>query len=47
MDFVLELIVLVASVYFAKEEYENGRIAPAMFWACLVGWNLHTILGLL
>jgi hypothetical protein len=47
MDFALNLIVLVASAYFAKESYDDYRIIPAMFWSCLVGWNLHTTIGLL
>jgi hypothetical protein len=47
MDFTLSLIALLASAYFAKEAYDNYRIGIAMIWASLVGWNLHTILGLL
>jgi hypothetical protein len=47
MDFALNLIVTLASVYFAKEAYEDYRIVPAMFWSCLIGWNLHTLIGIL
>jgi hypothetical protein len=47
MGFVLEIVVLLASLYYAKEEYDNQRIGYAMLWASLVGWNLHTILGTL
>jgi len=47
MDFALSLIALLASAFFAKTSYDDYRIGQAMIWSCLVGWNLHTILGLL
>jgi uncharacterized membrane protein len=47
MDFVIGLIVLVASIYFAKESYDDQRIGSAMFWASLVGWNIHSLLTIL
>ena len=45
--FWLNLIITAITIYFAKEEYERGRIGFAMFWSVLVGWDLHTLLGVL
>jgi hypothetical protein len=44
---LLTLIVTAIAVYFAKEEYENGRIAWAMFWSLLLGWDIHTLFYIL
>lgn len=32
------------TVWFAKREYDNGRVEWAMFWAMLVGWDLHALI---
>jgi hypothetical protein len=40
-------VLTLMSVYFAKKEYEAGRIAWAMFWACLLGWDVHTLLSVI
>ena len=47
MNFTLFLIAFLASCYFAKEAYDDYRIGWAMFWAGLIGWYLHTLLGVL
>ena len=43
--FVMNIIVTALALYFAKQEYDNGRIGWAMFWAFLLGWDLHTVLS--
>jgi hypothetical protein len=45
--FLLDCILLVLSIYFAKEAYDNYKVELAMFWSMLVGWNVHTLLGIL
>ena len=42
--FLLNLALLGIAVYFAKQEYDMGRISWAMFWSLLVGWDLHTLI---
>jgi len=42
--FLLNLVLLGLALYFAREEYNMGRIGWAMFWSLLVGWDLHTLL---
>lgn len=44
---LINIILLVAVVYFAKDDYKNARVEWAMFWSALFGWNLHTMLGTL
>jgi len=44
---ILNIIVTILSIYFTKEAYDDYRIGPAIFWAFLTGWNLHTLLGIL
>jgi hypothetical protein len=39
----LSIIVTLVAVYFAKKEYDDGRIGMAMFWAALIGWDLHVL----
>jgi len=41
--FILHVIVTGVAIYFARKEYDEGRIGWAMFWAGLVGWDLHTL----
>jgi hypothetical protein len=41
---LLNIILTAMAVYFAKREYDDGRIELAMFWAMLLGWDLHTLL---
>ena len=43
MVFITLIITLIAA-YFAKQEYERGRIGWAMFWSVLFGWDLHSLL---
>ena len=45
--FTLLLIGTLASAYFAKEAYDDCRIGWGMFWAGLLGWDIHTFLGYL
>ena len=42
--FIINLIITVIAAYFAKQEYERGRTGWAMFWAALLGWDVHTLL---
>jgi len=42
---LISIFFIVLTAYFAKEEYENRRIGWAMFWAGLLGWDLHSLLG--
>lgn len=42
-----QLFLTVLTIWFAKEAYERARTEYAMFWACLTGWNFHTLLGLM
>ena len=44
---LLTVVLTFMSVYFAKKEYEAGRISWAMFWACLLGWDVHTLLSII
>lgn len=45
--FWFNILMLLLSAYMAKEDYERGRIGWAMAWSYLVGWNLHSLLGVL
>ena len=42
--FTLHLIVTLVAAYFAKKSYDDYRIGWAMWWAGLLGWDLHTVL---
>ena len=42
--FLLVLIVTIITAYFAKQSYDDYRIGWAMFWAFVVGWDLHTLI---
>jgi hypothetical protein len=41
--FILNLILIGIACYFAKQSYDDYRIGMAMFWAGLLGWDLHTL----
>jgi uncharacterized membrane protein len=41
---LINLLLTVIAIYFAKESYNNKRIGMAMFWAALFGWDLHNLL---
>jgi hypothetical protein len=41
---LLNVILTIMAIYFAKQEYDNGRFEWAIFWAILLGWDLHTLL---
>ena len=43
--FVIHIIVTLIAAYFAKEAYDDCRLGWAMFWAGLLGWDLHTLLS--
>jgi len=43
--FYLTLAITLLTAWFAKKEYDNARIEWAMFWAMLVGWDLHALLS--
>jgi hypothetical protein len=45
--YYLEVALLLIAIYFAKQDYNNGRISWAMFWAFMVGWDLHTLIGMI
>ena len=45
--FLLTIILTAMAVYFAKQEYDNGRIGLAMLWAGILGWDLHTLVYIL
>jgi len=45
--FLLNVILTLIAVYFAKREYDEYRFGWAMFWACLVGYDLHSLLSTL
>lgn len=40
---LFNIVLFAISLYLAVEEYHNGRIVWAMFWAMLVGWDLHVL----
>lgn len=42
-----QLLLTAITVMFTKEAYDSNKIEYAMFWACLTGWNFHTLLGLI
>jgi len=42
--FILHLVVTGIAAYFAKQSYDQYQIGWAMFWAGLLGWDLHTLL---
>jgi hypothetical protein len=33
------------AAYYAKEAYDLNQIGWAMFWAGLLGWDIHSLLG--
>jgi hypothetical protein len=41
--FYITIIITALALWFAKQEYDNGRIGWAMFWSALLGWDLHTL----
>ena len=41
---LLNVVLTVIVAYFTKQEYDNGRYLWAIFWAVLLGWDLHTII---
>jgi hypothetical protein len=43
--FWLNLLLTFVAVYFTREEYERGRIGWAIFWAIILGWDIHTLLS--
>lgn len=45
--FWFNLFLTGLAAYFAKEEYDRGRIGWAMVWAALLGWDLHSLLAVL
>lgn len=47
MDFYIIILLLLISIWFAKKDYDNGRVLWAMFWSMLVGWDLHALAILL
>ena len=42
MDWINTVVTMIA-IYFAKESYDLGHIKAAMFWALLLGWDLHVL----
>jgi len=44
---LLNAVLTLLAVYFAKKEYESGRTIWAMFWAFLLGWDVHTLLSVI
>jgi hypothetical protein len=42
--FYVHVILILLTLWFANQEYNNGRIEWAMFWAMLVGWDLHALI---
>ena len=45
--FIINVIITIIAAYFAKQEYDRGRIGWAMLWSVLLGWDLHTLLSTL
>ena len=45
--FMIHLFFTILSGYFAKQSYDQYRFGWAMFWAGLLGWDLHALLTLL
>lgn len=43
--FLFNLILTAIAVYFVKQEYEYRRTGWAIFWAILLGWDLHVLLS--
>jgi hypothetical protein len=39
----INIIITAIAVYFAKDSYDRGDIKAAMFWALLLGWDLHVL----
>jgi hypothetical protein len=42
--FIIHLLVTILTIYFTKQAYDNYRIGWAIFWAMLLGWDLHVLL---
>lgn len=45
--FIIHLIFTLMAAYFAKQAYDERRFGWAVFWAFLLGWDLHSIITLL
>lgn len=43
--FILLLLATLFAAFLAKDAYDNYRIGWAMWWAGLLGWDLHTMLN--
>jgi lipopolysaccharide export LptBFGC system permease protein LptF len=41
---LLNLVLTLVAAYFTREEYNKGRIGWAIFWAILLGWDIHTLI---
>ena len=41
---LLNLVLTLVAAYFTCEEYNKGRISWAIFWAILLGWDIHTLI---
>ena len=45
--FWIGLLATVVAAYFTYDEYKQDRTGWAIFWAALLGWDIHALLGLL
>ena len=41
---LLTILLAFIAIWFAHKEYMQGQIRMAMFWAGLLGWDLHSLL---
>jgi hypothetical protein len=44
MGFLIDIVLVVVAGYFTHREYEDGRYGWAIFWAVLLGWDIHSLL---
>jgi uncharacterized membrane protein YwzB len=42
--FWLNLLLVLISAYFVKEEYNNQRPIAMILWSILLGWDLNILI---
>ena len=41
----LSIIATLVAAYFTKSDYDTQQYSSAIFWAVLLGWDIHTVLS--
>jgi hypothetical protein len=41
----LSIFASLVAAYFTKNDYDNQQYGSAIFWAVLLGWDIHTVLS--